>query len=159
MSKSRIPSGFSALFLLALMAPVAFAQGSERVVKATGYLSVDGVKPGSHFKVAVKVQIADGYHVNAHVPSLQELRPTVLSFEPSSGVQFSEPHYPEPVSKQFEFSPDTPLAVLEGDIVIVADATADATIKPGDGTLIAKLNVQACNDSACLLPGEVPVAI
>ena len=33
---------------------------------ASGYLSVDKVQPGSQFQIAVVVEIAEGWHVNAN---------------------------------------------------------------------------------------------
>src|SRR5690349_19804140 len=62
-----------ATLTLAVWSSPVFAQGSERVVSAKGYLSVDFVHPGDKFKVAVALEVANGYHINAHRPSLDTL--------------------------------------------------------------------------------------
>jgi len=59
-----------AAVLLGLLPLVVFAQGSERVVKARGYSSADGVRPGDKVKIAIAVDIDEGYHINAHRPTL-----------------------------------------------------------------------------------------
>ena len=53
--------------------PAALGQGSQRVVKASGYLSVDAVKPASKFNAAIVLEVSSGYHINSHVPSLDYL--------------------------------------------------------------------------------------
>jgi len=159
MSKLRATVGFCALVLFLAMTPYAYAQGSERVVKATGYLSVDGVKPNSKFKIGVKVEIAEGYHVNANIPTLDYLKPTGVRFEPSAGIRISQVEYPTAMAVQLEFAPETTLAVFENVSVISAEAVADENVKPGSGDLIAVLDVQACSSTACLAPSEIRVAI
>jgi thiol:disulfide interchange protein DsbD len=146
---------FAALFAMS----VAFAQGSERVVKAKGYASVDGVRPGDKFKVAVALEIGEGYHINAHHPSLDFLIPTSVKFESAPGINIAEEKYPAPKHRRFEFAPDTELAVHEGTLVITADAEADKTLKPGTAAIRALVTVQACNDSQCLAPTDLPVEI
>jgi len=148
----------SALALL-LLPLIAFAQGSDRVVKANGYVSVDGLRPGDKFKVAIAIEVAEGYHINAHRPSLDFLIPTAVKFEPASGITVSQEKYPAPKHRKFEFAPDTELAVHEGTVYITAEAQADSAIAPGAATLRALVTVQACNDSQCLAPSDLNVEI
>jgi thiol:disulfide interchange protein DsbD len=136
-----------------------FSQGSERVVKARGYLSADAVRPGDKFKVAVVLEVAPGYHINAHEPSLDYLFPTVVKFNPPAGIRIGEPKYPAPIKRKFEFAPDTELAVHEGKVAIVADAEADAGLGPGQLTIGAAIEVQSCNDSQCLAPAKLDLQI
>ncbi|HLG15794.1 MAG TPA: cytochrome c biogenesis protein CcdA [Blastocatellia bacterium] len=150
--------GFALLVVISLAA-LAFAQGSDRVVKARGVVSVDGVRPGDKFKVAVALEIAEGYHINAHVPSLDYLVATDVKFEPVAGLRLSEPMYPSAKQRAFVFSPETPLAVHEGTAVITANVEADGSVQPGPVTLRASVQVQACNDSQCLAPATVNVEI
>src|SRR5215471_11511141 len=99
-----------ALLLILITACVSFAQGSERVVKATGYASVDAVRPGDKFKVAIAVEVGEGYHINAHRPTLDYLIPTSVALGAPAGITFSDEKYPAPKHRKFEFSPDTELA-------------------------------------------------
>src|SRR5713226_4038388 len=117
----RIVYAGLALMLLGSVALTARAQSSERVVKAQGYLSVDAIRPGDKFKVAVSLQVADGYHINAHVPSEDYLVPTTLTLSAPSQIRLGEPVYPAPAERAFEFSPDKKLAVHEGTVTLTAD--------------------------------------
>jgi thiol:disulfide interchange protein DsbD len=148
-----------ALLAALLVSSAAFAQGSERVVKAKGYASVDGVRPEDKFKVAVALEIGEGYHINAHHPSLEFLIPTSVKFESAPGIKIDEEKFPAPKHRRFEFAPDTELAVHEGTLLITADAEADKTLKRGAATIRALVTVQACNDSQCLAPADLPVEI
>ena len=85
-----------ALAALFLFPVLVFGQGSEKVVKAQGFASVERVTPQGKFKVAVVLEVADGYHINAHVPTLEYLIPTNVVFQPPAGIQVSEPLYPPP---------------------------------------------------------------
>lgn len=142
-----------------LLAPAVFAQGSERVVKAKGYASVDGVRPGDNFKIAVSLEVGEGYHINAHHPSLEYLIPTTVKFDPVAGISIAPEKYPAPKHRKFEFAPDTELAVHEGILFITAEAQADKTLQQGSTTIRALVTVQACNDSQCLAPSDLTVEI
>jgi thiol:disulfide interchange protein DsbD len=150
---------FSVLSALMLLSAVAFGQASSKVVKAKGYLSVDSVRPGDKFKLAVAIEIDPGYHINANKPSLDYLIATTVDIEPARGFQFAEARYPEPEMARFEFSPDADLAVHEGTVYVTADAEADNSITPGDATIRAKVTVQSCNDTQCLAPSDLVVEI
>ena len=148
------------LFLSALLPLTAMAQtGSERVVKAKGYISTTAVKPGDKFKIAVVLEVASGYHINAHVPSLDYLVPTTVEFQAPPGITVREATYPEPEHKSFDFAPDTKLAVYEGSVVITAAAEVSPSAKPGAITIPARVKVQSCNNSLCLAPSDLVVEI
>lgn len=147
-----------AVVVLLAAAPALHAQNSERVVSAAGYSSVDGVKPGNKFRIAVELKVSPGYHINAHVPSLDYLKATIVTFDPLPGIRLSEPQYPAPVQRTFEFA-ETPLAVHEGVIAITSEAEADRSLQPGPVALKGRVQVQACNDSLCLAPADIPVEI
>ena len=91
------------LAMMFLLPMQGLGQGSEKVVKAEGFASVERVTPQSRFKVAVLLEVADGYHINAHVPTLDYLIPTNVVFQPPAGIRISEPLYPPPLTRTFEF--------------------------------------------------------
>jgi thiol:disulfide interchange protein DsbD len=146
------------MLALAAIAP-AQGPGSARVVTAKGYLSVDAVKAGSEFEVAIALEVAEGYHINAHVPSLDYLKATEARFEAPPGLTIREATYPSPVKREFEFAPGTALAVHEGTATITATGTVASSLKPGDFVLRATVQVQACNDNLCLAPADLSVEI
>src|SRR5262249_44032441 len=130
MNKCIVTAGL-ALTLLGSIALTARAQSSESVVKPQGYLSVDAVRPGDKFKIAISLRVADGYHINAHVPSESYLVPTTLTLAGPTEIRLSEPVYPAPVHKTFDFSPDQKLAVYEGTVTLTTDAEA-GSLQPGE---------------------------
>ncbi|HJZ68133.1 MAG TPA: protein-disulfide reductase DsbD domain-containing protein, partial [Blastocatellia bacterium] len=148
---------FAAIMALAACSS-AFAQGSERVVTARGYSSVDAVRPGDKFKIAVVLEVAPGYHINAHVPSLDYLFATAVSFEAPGGMNIASLRYPAPQLKKFEFS-DQQIAVLEGTVYVTADAVAQNSVQPGAFAVKANVTVQSCNDSQCLAPADLKIEI
>ena len=154
--RSVIKAGITAL-VVCLLPLAVLAQGSDRVVKATGYASTDVVRPGDKFKIAVSVEVGEGYHINAHHPTLDYLIPTSAAFGAPAGITIAEEKYPAPKHRKFEFAPETELAVHEGTLFITADAQADSTIKPGAATIRTLVTVQACNDSQCLAPSDLAV--
>ncbi len=129
--------------LILATVPVATA---APVVKLGGHIeeAADGTA-----SVRAIVEIASGYHINAHVPDEPFLIPTVLGLE-ADGVEFAEPSYPDPDSQEFAFAPGKPMLVYDGTIEIVAGADP----KP-DGPVHAKLRYQACNHERCLPPTTV----
>jgi thiol:disulfide interchange protein DsbD len=160
MNKRRLTVHVALAIMLALsFAALAFGQASERVVKARAIASVDAVRPGDKFKVAVVLDIGEGFHVNAHVPTLDYLIPTAVKFEAPAGVRLAEERYPPSKSYTFEFEKDTPLDVYDGTVIITADAEADAAVSQGDSVIRASVEVQACNDKQCLAPSTVAVEI
>lgn len=137
-------SALGAGFLI-LAGSVSMAGAAPHVVKLGGYVehTADSVQ------VRGILEIADGYHINAHVPDEVFLIPTVLTLE-AEGVSFAAPIYPKPEAQTFPFSPDKPMLVYDGTIEIVALADAAPS-----GPVHAKLRYQACNHERCLPPKTV----
>lgn len=150
-------TGLMALFVV-LLSTILFAQ-SDKVVKARGYASADGVRAGDKFKVAVALDIDAGYHINAHKPTLDYLVATTVQFDAPEGIRISEPNYPGHKLQKFEFAPERDLAVHEGTIFITAEAEAGKSLKPGDAVIHARVTVQSCNDKLCLAPADLAVDI
>ncbi len=155
----KIAATFIFTILWALScASSAVAQSSAAVVKAQGYASVDGVKPDGKFKIAIALDVASGYHINAHVPSEDYLVATNVKFADVAGLKIADVKYPKAKLQKFEFS-DKELAVLDGKVFMTAEATADRSIQPGTQTIKATVTVQSCNDRQCLAPSDLTVEI
>ena len=154
----RIITAGIALIALGSIVLTARAQ-SERVVKAQGYVSVDAIRRSDKFKVAVSLHIEDGYHINGHVPSEDDLIATKVTLGGAPGVQFGEPVYPAAVERSFEFSPNKKLAVYEGTVTVTADGEAGPDTGVGTGVIKAQIQVQSCNNSQCLAPATIDLDI
>jgi len=107
----------------------------------------------------IKLEIKNGYHVNANPPTFSYLKATELEITPSNGISVQFMSYPDPVTKKFAFSQDKPLAVYEGETTLKARLKADKSAKPGTHNLSAKLSVQACDETVCYAPGTMDVTV
>jgi thiol:disulfide interchange protein DsbD len=159
MKKRRLLIHTGLALLMALSAAlIVFAQSKE-VVKARGYASADGIRPGDKFKVAIALEVAEGYHINAHIPTESFLVATVAAFGAPDGIRIDKEKYPAPEHRKFAFSEDKEYAVHEGTVYITADADADKSLRPGESKIRALVTVQSCNDSQCLAPSDIEVDI
>lgn len=137
---------------------LALAQSTGPVVEAKVLTATDAAHADATLKVAVVAQVAAGYHINDHKPSLDYLIPTELKVEPTQEVTVKDLVYPKGTPLRFAFS-DTPLSVYEGKVVVGALLQVARGVAPGTYTLHAKFSYQACNDHACLPPANVPLSL
>lgn len=137
---------------------IGWAQNHSPVVEAHAVMATDAAHANSPVKLAVLAQVAAGYHINDHKPTLDYLIPTELKVEPSDQFVVKSMVYPKGTPKKFEFS-DTPLSVYEGPVVVGAVLQPGKEVPAGTYTLKAKFAYQACNDHACLPPTSVPLAV
>jgi thiol:disulfide interchange protein len=150
-SKTRLLFLIPALLAVALGAP-AGAQ-IQAPQKATFVLDADrtAYDPGAPARVAALVTIEHGWHVNSHKPSFEYLIPTVFDLDLPAGWPQESVRYPMAKMKTFSFEPH-PLAVYDGDVVVVASFQVPKGVKPGSYPLQGSLRYQACNDQQCLPP-------
>jgi len=148
----------SGSFLLLIATTVVHAQSKVPVVEAHVLIATDAAHANSSVKLAVIAQVAAGYHVNAHKPTLDYLIPTELKMEPSEQFVVKSVVYPAGMPKKFEFS-DAPLSVYQGSVVVGAVLHTARDLAPGTYTVKGKLAYQACSDHACLPPTSVPLAV
>jgi DsbC/DsbD-like thiol-disulfide interchange protein len=155
---SRLLCGFLASAVAAWLTPLLPAQTDAPVVEARMVLATDAVHPGSPAQAAVVAQIASGYHINDHKPSLDYLIPTELKLEPDKPVEVTKIDYPKGELVKLAFS-DSPLSVYQGKIVVGTTLRTAPATAPGSYTVKGKFAYQACNDHACLPPKSVPVTL
>jgi len=146
-----------------LLTLIAFAQSSaqvgfNQVVKIETFLSVDKIRTGDEFKIAIRARIDGGWHINSHQPLEDFLIPTRVKFDSAAGMEIREVVYPPGKMQRFQFS-ETPLSVYEGEITVWATAKATSELSLGEDTITGKFFYQACNDVSCLAPTETPFSI
>ena len=150
---------FPCWILIFLIPLLAYGQGGDGIdLKVEGAISLDRAHAGNCFQVAVIVDIPDGWHINAPLPSLDYLIPTALRFEEETGLSFGKVIYPPPVEKVFSFS-DQKLAVYGGRVIIGGVVALSKDFPTGKWILRGKLSYQACNDQVCLFPAEMDINI
>ncbi len=116
------------------------------------------IAAGDSGEAVVRLQIANGYHVNANPPTFSYLIPTALELAAADGIGVEFVTYPDALTKTFAFA-EKPLAVYEGETTLKARLKADKTTKPGTHNLSAKLRVQACDDKVCYAPGTIDLVV
>lgn len=116
------------------------------------------VTAGATVEAAVRVEIAQGFHVNANPPSNKYLIGTRLDVAPAEGLRAGAPVYPAGVMRKFGFQ-EEPLSVYEGTAVIKLPLAADARAPKGRRTVPLKVEVQPCNDQECFPPRTLDAAI
>lgn len=160
-------TGFISLFTfiaILLVSTGALAQfdfggaSSADKLSVESYLSVDYVHPGAEFYAAVKMDIDEKWHVNAHIPTYDYLIGTELILKGKDGLEILGVGYPESVRYKFAFAEDE-LDVYEGVSYIYLHLRASRDLEPDDYTLEGTLRVQACDDDVCLAPGNKDVTI
>ena len=144
--------------LTLLATSLGWAQNNNSVVEAHAVMATDAAHANSPVKLAVLAQVAAGFHINDHKPSLDYLIPTELKVDPSDHFTVKNVVYPKGTPKRFAFS-DAPLSVYEGTVVVGMLLQAGNTVPAGTYTLKAKFAYQACNDHACLAPTSVPLNV
>ncbi len=122
-------------------------------------LSVDRVPAGQEFIAVVQMNLQEGWHVNANVPTLDFLIGTELTLEPHNQFIISDIVYPQPKAYEFAFAGGEELLVYEGESPIFIGLRASSNASPGDYIINGTLRVQACDDQTCLAPTNIPIQI
>jgi hypothetical protein len=113
------------------------------------------VPAGKSSPVNLHFRIAVGLHINSHTPSDDYLIPTTFSIPEGAGVHLDKAAYPAGADLTLPADPKTKLSVYSGEFVIQARIVST----PGNHLVEAKLRYQACNQTECLPPKTIPVAI
>lgn len=132
-------------------------------ISSRQYLSRAAIKANANFLqqgdqtcLMIELDIAKGWHINAHQPLQDDLIPTAITLREGSGHKLITVSYPEAVQKPLDFE-DKPLALYEGKIQIVSELliNADDSSLP----LQVTLQLQACNQEACLPPETTTLTV
>lgn len=152
MKIARFLSSVAALAALLTTANPAAAQPG-RPEQATLSLTADrtAYEAGETARIAAKIRVEDGWHVNSNTPTFDYLIPTKLDLELPADWPDEVVRYPKHEMKTFAFA-DQPLAVYDGEFVILTGIQVPAAAAKGAVPIRAALRYQACNDSQCLPP-------
>jgi DsbC/DsbD-like thiol-disulfide interchange protein len=117
----------------------------------TPVTDADGVHAGEAIRVALRVNLPAGFHVQSDKPRDPSLIPTVLTLNPPRGVGATEIVYPRPTDLP-QAGQRQPLAVFEEAFAIGVRLTIDPTLPVGDIIVPVRLRYQACDASSCYAP-------
>ena len=139
--------------------PVDLPSEDELLTLAISIPSTGDIVPGNAFDVEVKIELAEGWHINANPSSWDLLIPTTVSIGPDASVEILSVTYPE--GKPFHADwRDTPISIYEGDVII----EMKLKLKPGETIekafpLKISVRYQACDAHRCLPPSTATIPL
>lgn len=131
--------------------PRTFAQLGRAPAQIDALVESDGVRAGAAVRLALRVKLPEGLHVQSNAPRDPAFIPTVLTIEAPAGVTIDAIDYP-PSSDLQQAGLPQPLAVFGHEFTIHVRARVAATMAPGESAVVGRLRYQACNDRACFPP-------
>ncbi|MBZ0200421.1 MAG: thioredoxin fold domain-containing protein [Ignavibacteriaceae bacterium] len=148
-------------FLLTLILSIAFSISAfaqfgmeQNMVHVKAYNSIDKVTPGSEFKIALKVNIDESWHINSDKPYDEFLIASDITVTGVDEIATIKIAYPIAHDITLSFSED-PLSTWQGEVFMGALLSVSKEIKPGTYKLVITLNYQACDNKTCLAPTSV----
>jgi hypothetical protein len=139
----------------------AFAQDDLGVKGATVKLiptPTATVVQGKAVSIPITFRVANGYHINSNHPKSEFLIPTVLKVEATTDIVIGKTTYPEGQDMSFPFDPDEKLNVYTGDFEVDVLVRALHTVQVGKYIVRGTLKYQACDNTACYPPKQLPVS-
>lgn len=150
------PLAAALLGLVALSSPSFAVRNRVEKAKVEAFTDRASYAPGSAARLAVRLTIEPGWHVNSNKPPLEYLIPTAVVFEPPAGWAQPEMTYPPGKPFKLEGSEDT-LLVYDGTTTFLGSVTVPVAAL-GEAVLPAVVTYQACDDKGCLAPVEKEIA-
>jgi thiol:disulfide interchange protein DsbD len=126
--------------------------------KVDTLLSVDKLTPNAHFRLAVVINVGEHWHINANPANAEGLIPTTLTLPSTPSIVIDRIVYPKGVTTKVAWN-DDPVALYTGRTIIFAEGHVSADAKTGPVKLEGTLRYQACNDSVCIAPKNIPVGL
>jgi hypothetical protein len=159
---TKLFAGAVAVALLATGAAAQFiGNGSGRALpgktQAVEFLYPEQVTvlAGKATKVLLHFRVAPGLHINSHMPHDEFLIPTVFSIPEGAGVRLESVAYPAGVEYRLPADQKMKLNVYAGEFALEAKIVSEA----GNHLVEAKLRFQACDQTQCMPPKTIPVAV
>jgi len=131
---------------------------SAELVSVEARLARTPVPAGSEVRAAVVLDVKEGWHVNAHEPTLDYLIGTTIEWESQPGLMVNQVQYPDPTRLSLDFAGEE-LDVYEGRSPVFLTLRPASSTERGERRLTGRLRVQACNDQTCLRPSTINVTV
>ena len=137
-------------------APDAAARADAVTIQA--YASRLSVKPGESLRVAVAIDIDNGWHLYGENPEADFLIPTTVAIEPAAPLDVGNIQKPEAHRAMDPFV-NQMLNTYKGRIWFHVPVTVNADAETGAVTLTLNVNTQTCDASRCLQPQTTTLRI
>ncbi len=132
-------------------ATIAHAQMPRPKADVTPLVATDGAHAGSDIRVALRVVLPEGLHVQSDEPRDPNLIPTAIVFEPPAGITVAEVVYPK-ATDLAQAGQSQPLAVFEQSFLVGARLAIDRAAPAGELVVPARFRYQACDAASCYPP-------
>jgi len=147
--------------VLLFLSAVAFGQEEfgpkGPVVKFASAPVVTAVQ-GKPATVSLSFNVASGYHINSNQPKSEFLIPTALKIEATTDIVIGKTIYPDGQDMSFAFAPDEKLNVYTGEFKVGVLVRPLHSVQPGKYVVRGSLKYQACDNTACYPPKNLPVS-
>jgi len=108
--------------------------------------------------VPLSFNVVNGYHINSNHPNSEYLIPTALKIEATTDIVVGKVVYPVGQDMTFPFAPDEKLNVYTGDFTVDVVVHPLRSVEPGKYVVRGSLKYQACDNTACYPPKNLPVS-
>lgn len=125
--------------------------------------SMDRARPGDRLALAVVLEVAAGYHINADIRQIKPLAdfnpyPTRVTVTKASlGLIFETPLYPSAHPVAVEFTPE-PLMVFDGRTIVTFPVALEKNVSSENVQVTISVAYQACDNQVCLFPSQIQAA-
>ncbi len=132
-------------------------------VRPRVYLSCDRLPAGRACRIAIVIDVEEGWHVNTNPARPDFLIPTTVAVRAEHGTKAAGLTFP-PGKNLAVAGFDEPLSVYDGRVVVLGTLEVPKEAAGQTEELTVEVKFQACNDANCLPPkttklvGKVPVA-
>jgi cytochrome c biogenesis protein CcdA len=148
-----------AVVALALVAWTRSALGQLANIQPTltPLVETSAVPAGSNARLALRVVLPEGLHLQSNAPYEPNYIPTVLWLDTPDGVSGVEVVFPD-ATDFVQAGVAEPLAVFEHEFVIGVQVAIAAGHAPGEVSVPALFRYQACDDKVCFPPQTMEAA-
>ena len=149
----------TALAAVALAAALLIASGDANTLAAQGrpkaditvVADADGVHAGRTARVALRVALPEGVHVQSNAPRDPLLIATSVTATPPPGITVTDVVYPK-ATDFVQAGQSTPLSVFDQRFAIGIALAVSGDLAPGEAAVPIRLRYQACDATTCFAP-------
>jgi len=126
-------------------------------ITARAYLASDRLPAGGATRIAVIIEVAEGWHINASPAKPASAIPTAVSIDAKLGTALNRLQYPAGIELASEGSAPR-RSVYEGRVVIFGELNAPPTAAGQTEEFQLSIRYQSCNGELCEQPRVVKFA-
>jgi suppressor for copper-sensitivity B len=143
------------IFAVILFPSSGFGQATRASVSAA--LNITALKPGTDAKLAIVLDVKEGYHAQSHTPLTENLIPCRVILDDNPSLDTSDPIYP--AGKIEQYGQLGKMSVYTGRNIIYVPVHVKSDAALGAVTISGTLRYQICDDKQCYKPEKTKFTI